>query len=330
MTTKIYRDSYVMLKELLASGRSARFVSDELMEELLLALEANIVPQAALQLYEKQRAAMARYELALMGLFDDFEAATVGDLAEQGDPDEQGDPAERKRRARDRIGALAYFMVMASWDWIHYGYAMGKLSVWYSQTDELLCSWEWQRNRLFVYRELVPDLTREIDRAIEEGGDIGEVLERFRWRVRMYAGSMWRVMQKGTVHRPPPEERVKAKSWWEPATKWWVWPLLLPLAWPLLWEPPEEWDVPEGYAEEESREAVAQKEVYWHGLADERSCVGETGCLDKIGKVWPVARLEIQGWWPGEMDCMTNCRCTVFEVGDDGGIVEEGYGLPWD
>jgi len=324
MTTDIFRASY---RRCLSLYNDADFsiLPEPILENFIRALEKRILPRAARRLYSRQRDAVARYEAALLGIFDDFEDSLVPALAAESDPE------EKKRRARDRIDALAYWMVIASWDWCHLGTAIGKLSVWLSQTDQLTAAWSWQRNRMFIYRKLAPDLIAAVDRGIDADEDIKAILAKFRWRIRMYSGAMWLAMQKAAIYRPPPDERKKAKEKWMPPVKWWVFPLLFPLAFPLLWEPPPEWDVPDEPAPEMPWGEVARQQMYWHGLLTESTCVGERGCWDRIGNVWPVAALQGQNWWPGRMDCLTNCRCAVFPINERGEIHREAgwYELPF-
>lgn len=321
MTTDIYRDSY---RRCLSLYNDADFsiLPEPILENFIRALEKRILPRAARRLYSRQRDAVARYEAVLLGIFDEFEDTLIPILV-------GGDAETKKRMARQRIDALAYWMVIASWPWLHYGAALGKLSVWLSQTDQLTAAWEWQRNRMFVYRKLAPDLIAAVDRGIDADEDIKAILDKFRWRIRMYSGAMWIAMQKAAIYRPPPDERKKAKEKWMPPVKWWAFPLLFPLAFPLLWEPPEEWDVPAALAPEMPWGEVARQQMYWHGLLTESTCVGERGCWDRIGHVWPVAALQGENFWPGVMDCFGNCRCYLIPVNAQGELSSDLEDYQW-
>ena len=293
-----------------------------ILENFIIALAKRVTPVAARRLYDRQRETTDVYKILLLGLLDDFGDDLESAIAEEPNLE------ERKRGARERVDAFAFWMVMAAWEWFHYGFALGKLSIHFSRGDLLTVAWAWHQNLMFVYQRLAPDLIAALIEAIEKGEDVAPVLNKFRWRVGMYAGAMWGVIQKAALYRPPPDERVKAEEPWAPPISWWTFPA--PVAvFPLLWEAPPEWGAPEEPAADTPAWEIAQRQVYWHGQLTETTCVGERGCWGRIGNIYYVAMLQIKNFFPGVMACLSNCRCSLTPIGESGEISTDPKDYAW-
>jgi len=96
-----------------------------------------------------------------------------------------------------------------------------------------------------------------------------------------------------------------------------------------MWEAPPEWGVPDEPADDVPAFEIAQKQTLWTGSLDEATCLGERGCWPKIGKIWPVATLEINPWFPTQMNCLSNCRCGLTPLDAAGNVPRGAEAYQW-